>query len=217
MIDMPISSAQMKVIRILAPGLGPRSYFAAGVVVASLTPRVALDLDLHHSSREQVEQKRTEDVKRLRLAGLLIVDERITGASDEIVATDHQGSAVHIDWTFDPMPLAEPTVDDETLVHRASLFDTLTWKLLKTVERGETRDFYDLVELSKLPVDLHSAIRRAMLLYGGQPCCLLDALRRGSAFVEGLEGDVPAVQPKKPGQLLAEVSSLLGQMERVIS
>ena len=153
---MPLTTLQKEVLRILAANRSEESHFAGGVVInhADDSARYSHDFDIFHELAEEVTRASNRDVESLRSAGFTVETPSRYGEWEKEStfrkAKVQRGVEVlEIDWAADSAFRFFPIQRDEQLGWRLHLFDIATNKALALSARTETRDYVDIVELTK--------------------------------------------------------------------
>lgn len=154
---MPLTPFQKEVMAVLAANRTETSHLAGGVVINASddSARFSKDFDIFHDSVEELAAASARDVQCLQAAGFgvekLERDGEWTKLSSFRKARASQGhDSVEIDWAQDSVFRFFPVVRDETLGWRLHLFDIAVNKSLALSARTQTRDYIDIVELSRI-------------------------------------------------------------------
>lgn len=154
---MPLTLFQRDVIRVLAAHREECSHFAGGMVLHSApdSARYSQDFDVFHDSVEDVCRKSQEDILALEAAGFAVA--KVTPAEPEWSSpgsfrrarVSRGADLVEVDWAHDSVFRFFPVVPDPLMGFRLHLFDMAVNKALALTARSETRDYVDIVELSR--------------------------------------------------------------------
>jgi len=142
---------------VLAAQRHEASHLAGGKVLTASdnSARYSRDFDIFHDSVEGLVTASERDVQALENAGFQV---RKLGRDNEWskpvsfrkARVSRDGSSVDVDWSHDSAFRFFPIVRDELLGWRLHLFDMATNKALALGSRMETRDYVDIVELSRI-------------------------------------------------------------------
>ena len=153
---MPLTPFQKDVMAVLAANRSETSHLAGGVVInaADDSARFSKDFDIFHDSVDELAAASIRDVASLQAAGFEVEKLERDGEWSKPVsfrkARASRGSdAVEIDWAQDSVFRFFPVVRDETLGWRLHLFDVAINKSLALSARTQTRDYVDIVELTR--------------------------------------------------------------------
>ena len=153
---MPLTSFQKDVLAVLTANRSEASHFAGGLVLNAPdeSARYSRDFDVFHESVDDLVAASGKDVAALEAAGFLVEkierNEEWSKPSSFRKARVRRGEAqVELDWAHDSAFRFFPVVPDELLGWRLHLFDMATNKALALSARMETRDYVDMVELSR--------------------------------------------------------------------
>lgn len=154
---MPLTPFQKEVMAVLAANRSETSHVAGGVVInaADDSARFSKDFDIFHDSIEELAAASSRDVASLQAAGFEVQklereDEWQKPASFRKGRAIRGSDAVEIDWAHDSAFRFFPVVPDEALGWRLHLFDLAVNKALALSARTQTRDYVDIVELTRL-------------------------------------------------------------------
>src|SRR5882762_181921 len=153
----PLTALQKDVLAVLARNRSEESHFARGIVlnVADNSARYSHDFDIFHELAEEVTRASTKDVESLRSEGFQVEtisrlgewEKESTFRKARIKGGDEN---LEIDWAADSAFRFFPIERDSELGWRLHLFDIATNKALALAARTETRDYVDIVELTKI-------------------------------------------------------------------
>lgn len=152
---MPVTPYQAEVLAVIAANRSEESHFAGGLVLnaAPESARYSHDFNIFHEVAEEVTRASEADAASLRAAGYTV--DQVVGDWGKHVdfrkakVSRGEGS-VEIDWAADSAFRFFPIERDPLLGWRLHLFDMATNKALALSARTVTRDYVDIVELSKI-------------------------------------------------------------------
>jgi hypothetical protein len=181
--QMPLTSLQLRVLSVIASNRSEASHFAGGIVLnaGDDSPRFSHDFDIFHEGADAVAAASAADVCALRAAGYEVVQktgewERPSSFRKASIAAD--GEVLEIDWAADSAFRFFPIVPDPLMGWRLHLFDMATNKALALAARSVTRDYVDILELSR-SYPLHVIVWAACGKDPGfNPASLLEMMRR---------------------------------------
>ncbi len=180
---MPLTALQKQILRVLAANRSEESHFAGGIVLhaADGSARFSHDFDIFHEAAHSVAHASEADCRSLRAAGFAV--KPLTGdwespASFRKAEISSGGETLEIDWAADSAVRFFPVQSDPLLGWHLHLFDIATNKALALAARSVTRDYVDIIELSRM-WPLHAIIWAACGKDPGYtPLLLLDMMRR---------------------------------------
>lgn len=153
---MPLTPFQKEVMAVLSANRSETSHVAGGVVINASddSARFSKDFDIFHDSVEELAAASQRDVASLQSAGFEVEklerDEEWKQLASFRKARASRGSdSVEIDWAHDSVFRFFPVVRDEILGWRLHLFDVAVNKSLALSARTQTRDYIDIVELTR--------------------------------------------------------------------
>ena len=153
---MPLTAFQKEVMSVLAGNRSESSHVAGGLVLnaSDESARFSLDFDFFHDAVEDLVLTSERDVKTLEDAGFVVQKVEHDGEWSKPVSfrkahVGRGGEKVELDWAQDSAFRFFPIVPDEILGWRLHLFDMATNKALALSARMETRDYVDIVELTR--------------------------------------------------------------------
>lgn len=154
---MPLTPFQKDVVAVLAAQRSEASHMAGGLVLNSAddSARYSRDFDIFHDSVEDLLAASERDVRALEAAGFEVRKFERDGEWSKPVSFRKARVAkgddkVDVDWAHDSAYRFFPIVPDDALGWRLHLFDMATNKALALGSRIETRDYVDIVELSRI-------------------------------------------------------------------
>lgn len=154
---MPLTDFQREVLAVLSSLRSETSHFAGGLVLNAPdgSARYSRDFDLFHDTVEDLVAASERDVATLEAAGFAVDKMERDGewgkpASFRKARVRCGNLSVELDWAHDSAFRFFPIVPDERLGWRLHLFDMATNKVLALSARTETRDYVDIVELSRI-------------------------------------------------------------------
>lgn len=153
---MPLTPFQKDVMAILAGNRSETSHVAGGVVINASddSARFSKDFDIFHDSVEELAAASERDVTSLQTAGFRIEKLERDGEWSKLTSfrkarVSSAADSVEIDWAQDSVFRFFPVVRDDTLGWRLHLFDVAVNKALALSARTQTRDYVDMVELTR--------------------------------------------------------------------
>jgi hypothetical protein len=153
---MPLTPFQKEVMAVLSANRSEASHVAGGVVINATddSARFSKDFDIFHDSVEELADASQRDVASLVTAGFEVEklereEEWKQLASFRKARASRGSDSVEIDWAHDSVFRFFPVVRDETLGWRLHLFDVAVNKSLALSARTQTRDYIDIVELTR--------------------------------------------------------------------
>jgi hypothetical protein len=153
---MPLTAFQKEVMAVLAGNRSESSHVAGGLVLNASddSARFSLDFDFFHDAVEDLVLTSERDVKTLEDTGFVVQKVEREGEWSKPVSfrkahVSRGSEKVELDWAQDSAFRFFPIVPDETLGWRLHLFDMATNKALALSARMETRDYVDMVELTR--------------------------------------------------------------------
>lgn len=221
---MPLTDFQKSVLAIIVAHRNETSHFAGGLVLNAdaASVRFSHDFDIFHEEASEVVRCSDRDVESLRQAGFKVTPVSRYGEWEK-EAVDFrkalvagEGGTVEIDWAVDSAFRFFPIERDEQLGWRLHLFDMAVNKALALSARTVTRDYVDIVELSRrftLPAICWAACGKDP---GFSPMLLLEYVRR-FARIKPLELDQITARRLDPHALKMEWSEMSLQAEEAIS
>ena len=154
---MPLTPLQKDVLAVLAANRSEASHFAGGLVLHALpeSSRYSHDFDIFHEVAEEVTQASQRDVADLRASGFQVETLDRDGewgreASFRKARITRGDESFEIDWAADSAFRYFPIERDAVMGWRLHWFDVATNKALALSARTETRDYIDILELSRL-------------------------------------------------------------------
>ena len=154
--SMPLTAFQKEVMAVLAGNRSESSHVAGGLVLNAPedSARYSRDFDFFHEAVEDLVASSLKDLMALQSAGFEVTKVERDGEWSKPVsfrkASVIRGSEkVELDWAQDSAFRFFPIVQDDLLGWRLHLFDMATNKALALSARMETRDYVDMVELTR--------------------------------------------------------------------
>lgn len=154
---MPLTPFQKDVMSVLDSLRSESSHLAGGLVLNSgeNSPRFSKVFDIFHDTVEDLVTASERNVQALINAGYSV--EKLERNNDWSKPTSIRqarisrgNDSVTIDWSHDSAFRFFPVVRDDVLGWRLHLFDMATNKALALSARTETRDYIDIIELSRI-------------------------------------------------------------------
>jgi len=153
---MPLTSFQKEIIALLVGNRSESSHVAGGLVLNASddSARFSLDFDFFHDAVADLTSASERDVATLMDAGLQVEKIEKNGEWSKPVSfrkarVCRGDDRVEIDWAHDSAFRFFPIVKDDLLGWRLHLFDMAINKALALSARTETRDYIDMVELTR--------------------------------------------------------------------
>ncbi len=153
---MPLTPFQKEVMAVLAANRSEASHVAGGVVInaADDSARFSKDFDIFHDSVEELVSSSERDLAALSAAGFNVEkverdNEWSNAVSFRKARVSRDEASVEVDWAHDSVFRFFPVVRDEMLGWRLHLFDIAVNKSLALSARTQTRDYIDMVELTR--------------------------------------------------------------------
>jgi hypothetical protein len=154
---MPLTKFQQEVLSVIVENRSEQSHFAGGVVLNASedSARFSNDFDMFHDAIVDLDQHSLRDVAALESAGYEVVKALNYGdwtkpESFRKALVKRNGEQVALDWAHDSAFRFFPIVPDSKLGWRLHLFDMAVNKALALCSRTETRDYIDILELSRI-------------------------------------------------------------------
>lgn len=154
---MPLTDFQRQVLAVIVGNRSEESHFAGGMVINAdeKSARFSRDFDLFHDATRDLDEHSLRDVAALEAAGYEV--EKLTDFGDWTKPTSFRkaivrrgGEEVALDWAHDSAFRFYPIVSDPVLGWRLHVFDMAVNKALALSARTETRDYIDILELSRI-------------------------------------------------------------------
>ena len=153
---MPLTNFQKEVMGVLVGNRSESSHVAGGLVLNAPedSARFSRDFDFFHEAVEDLVTASEKDLKSLESAGFEVrkvehADEWSKPVSFRKAYVSRGDEKVELDWAHDSAFRFFPIVPDDLLGWRLHLFDMATNKALALSARMETRDYVDMVELTR--------------------------------------------------------------------
>jgi hypothetical protein len=154
---MPLTQFQNEVLAVIVGNRSVESHFAGGLVLnaSEESARFSKDFDMFHDAIVDLDQHSLRDVAALESAGYEVEKSLEHGdwsqpCSFRRAFVWKHGEMVAIDWAHDSAFRFFPIVQDPQLGWRLHLFDMAVNKALALSARSETRDYIDILELSRI-------------------------------------------------------------------
>ena len=154
---MPLTGFQREVLSVIVGNRSEQSHFAGGLVLnaADDSARYSKDFDLFHDEIRDLDFNSRRDTAALEAAGFLVErsnrnEEWENPVSFRTAIIQHGDAQVAVDWAHDSAFRFFPIVADPLLGWRLHLFDMATNKALALSARTVTRDYIDILELSRI-------------------------------------------------------------------
>ncbi len=154
---MPLTKYQSEVLAVIVGNRSVDSHFAGGLVLnaGDESARFSSDFDMFHDAIVDLDLHSLRDVAALEAAGYEVEksldhSDWSKPASFRRALVCKSGESVAIDWAHDSAFRFFPIVPDLQLGWRLHLFDMAVNKALALCARSETRDYIDILELSRI-------------------------------------------------------------------
>ena len=154
---MPLTKFQSEVLAVIVSNRSEESHFAGGLVLNASedSARFSNDFDMFHDAIVDLDRHSLKDVAALEIAGYEVEKALKFGDWSELgsfrkALVRRDGEKVAIDWAHDSAFRFFPIVSDPQLGWRLHLFDMAVNKALALCARSETRDYIDILELSRI-------------------------------------------------------------------
>jgi hypothetical protein len=154
---MPLTQFQTEVLAVIVGNRSEESHFAGGLVLnaSEESARFSNDFDMFHDAIADLDQHSLRDVAALEAAGYEVA--RVLKYGDwskpesfRKAVVRRSGEKVELDWAHDSAFRFFPIVPDPQLGWRLHMFDMAVNKALALCARSETRDYIDILELSRI-------------------------------------------------------------------
>lgn len=196
---MPLTKFQNEVLAVIVGNRSEQSHFAGGLVLnaADSSARYSKDFDLFHDKIRDLDVTSHKDVEALKSSGYEIdqlnANEEWDKPSSFRKAIIRRGpEQVAIDWAHDSAFRFFPIVSDSVLGWRLHLFDMAVNKALALSARSVTRDYIDILELSRI-FPLEAIVWAACGKDEGfSPLLLLSMMRRFAKIEPGTVDKIKA-------------------------
>jgi len=153
---MPLTEFQKEVMAVLVDKRSESSQVAGGLVLNAPedSTRFSRDFNFFHEAVEDLVNASEQDLRSLESAGFGVRKvEREAEWSKPVsfrkAYVSRGDEKVELDWAHDSAFCFFPIVPDDVLGWRLHLFDMATNKALALSARMETRDYVDMVELTR--------------------------------------------------------------------
>jgi hypothetical protein len=154
---MPLTKFQREILAVIVANRSEESHFAGGLVLnaSEESARFSNDFDMFHDTIVDLDQHSLRDVAALEAAGYEVEKALKFGdwsqpSSFRKALVRREGEKVALDWAHDSAFRFFPIVPDPQLGWRLHLFDMAVNKALALCARTETRDYIDILELSRI-------------------------------------------------------------------
>jgi hypothetical protein len=196
---MPLTEFQRVVLTVIVGNRSEQSHFAGGLVLnaADGSARYSKDFDMFHNEIRDLDVTSIRDVESLESAGYEVEKLNANGEWDKPSsfrkAIVRRGAGqLALDWAHDSSFRFFPIVSDPLLGWRLHLFDMAVNKALALSARTVTRDYIDILELSRI-YPLESIVWAACGKDEGfSPLFLLTMMRRFAKIEPGTVDKIKA-------------------------
>jgi hypothetical protein len=207
---MPLTAFQSEVLAVIVANRSEESHFAGGLVLnaSEESARFSNDFDMFHDAIADLDRHSLRDVALLEVAGYEVEKDPDFGdwtkpGSFRRALVRQDGKKVALDWAHDSAFRFFPIVPDPQLGWRLHLFDMAVNKALALSARTETRDYIDILELSRI-YPLEAIVWAACGKDEGfSPLFLLKMMRR-FAKIDPLEMDKIRARELNPIEMKME-------------
>jgi len=145
---MALTDIQKKILKLLARNRSENSYVAGGVALNRDWARRSDDIDIFHSSDEDVTNAAKKDIQTLENAGFAVSTDVFTYGCVDATVSDRSQATI-IEWMGETKVRFFPLVRDEEWGVRLHQTDLAVNKVLATSSRSKARDVADLVAISQ--------------------------------------------------------------------
>jgi hypothetical protein len=155
---MPLTLFQREVLDVIVSNRSEASHFAGGIVLnaSDESSRFSKDFDMFHDATMDLSMHSDKDVASLRNAGfeVTLIDRlgewsKPASFRQALVSRKGTDETLMIDWAHDSAWRFFPIVSDALLGWRLHVFDVAVNKALALSARTETRDYIDILALSR--------------------------------------------------------------------
>ncbi len=196
---MPLTEFQREVLAVIVGNRSEQSHFAGGLVLnaADGSARYSKDFDVFHDEIRDLDVTSLRDVDSLESAGYEVCKLNANGEWDKPSAfrkaiIRRGAGQLAMDWAHDSAFRFFPIVNDPLLGWRLHLFDMAANKALALSARSVTRDYIDILELSRI-YPLESIVWAACGKDEGfSPLFLLSMMRRFAKIEPGTVDKIKA-------------------------
>ena len=154
---MPLTEFQREVLTVIVGNRSEQSHFAGGLVLnaADGSARYSKDFDVFHDEVRDLDVTSLRDVASLESTGYEVVKLNANGEWDKPSSfrkaiVSRGAGQLALDWAHDSAFRFFPIVSDPLLGWRLHLFDMAVNKALALSARTVTRDYIDILELSRI-------------------------------------------------------------------
>jgi hypothetical protein len=196
---MPLTEFQREVLAVIVGNRSEQSHFAGGLVLnaAERSPRYSRDFDVFHDEIRDLNVTSLRDVRSLESAGYEVSKLNDYGEWDKPSSfrkaiVQRGAGQLALDWAHDSAFRFFPIVSDPLLGWRLHLFDMAVNKALALSARTVTRDYIDILELSRI-YPLEAIVWAACGKDEGfSPLLLLSMMRRFAKIEPGTVDKIKA-------------------------
>jgi len=216
---MPLTSFQVEVFRLIARNRSAESFVAGATVLHrdDATPRFSNDIDLFHDAERSVAVSAERDGQTLRDAGYHIEWDDFRTPASRRALVSRAGGTVRMEWLWDSAWRFYPLVRDELMGFRLHMADIATNKALAAAERGEPRDFLDLVHLHDTYLHLGAVLWAACGKSPGfTPALLRQQLGWRARFRPEDMAMIEFAEPRTPEELKRQWIAASADAERLV-
>jgi hypothetical protein len=210
---VPLSEAQLQVLRVLARLRDPESYVAGATPLNADGPRFSQDIDVFHDREERVAEAARLDAELLSREGFRIEwIRREPGIYAALVVG--AGGATRLEWARDSDFRFFPVQPDPVFGYRLHMLDLATNKALAAAGRREPRDILDLLYVHENHYPLAAVIWAAVSKDPGySPESLIADIRRNARYVQDEYADLEMTTPVDAGDVSRRLKTALAEAE----
>lgn len=196
---MPLTEFQHEVLAVIVGNRSEQSHFAGGLVLNASegSARYSKDFDVFHDEVRDLDMTSLMDVSSLESSGYEVCKLNANGEWDKPssfrkVIVSRGTDQLALDWAHDSSFRFFPIVTDPLLGWRLHLFDMAVNKALALSARTVTRDYIDILELSRI-YPLEAIVWAACGKDEGfSPLLLLSMMRRFAKIEPGTVDKIKA-------------------------
>jgi hypothetical protein len=179
---VPLSSAQRKILGILAARRSPASHVAGGLAINRRGPRFSNDIDFFHDDPAAVAREAEADAALLRQSGYDVRWVRRSPSMITAIVASGEDST-RLDWAQDSAFRFYPPQIDAEFGYVLHPIDIATNKALAAAGRRESRDVIDLMDIHVSEFPLSVVIWAAVAKDAGySPESLIREMRRNAHY-----------------------------------
>jgi hypothetical protein len=211
---VPLSEAQLAVLRVLAALRDPESYVAGATPLNADGPRFSQDIDVFHDREERVAEAARQDADLLSREGFRIEWLRREPGM-HVALVSGAGGSTRLEWARDSDFRFFPVHRDAVFGYRLHMFDLATNKALAAAGRREPRDILDLLHIHDTLCPLSAVIWAAVGKDPGFTAeSLIAEIRRNARYLQDDFADLETVMPVDAGDVSRRFKAALVEAER---